>query len=207
MNPIDKLTELFEEFPGIGPRQARRFVQFLLIQNLSFRTTLSHTIEELSNKTKQCIECFRWFVVEKNKTGLCEICSNQNRDSHMLFVVEKDADITNIEQGGFRGKYFVLGGVIPLAAEKPEKHIRLSQLVSRINTDGAQKKLEEVILGLSATTEGDHTHLIIKEKLHSMAEGFHFKISSLGRGLSTGSELEYADPDTITSALNSRRQD
>lgn len=122
----------------------------------------------------------------------------------MLFIVEKDADIENVERSGFRGLYFVLGGTIPLASEESEKHIRLRELLQRVEADATQSKLTEVILGLSATTEGDHTRLILQEKLLPVAEGLHFKISSLGRGLSTGSELEYADPDTISSALNSR---
>lgn len=122
----------------------------------------------------------------------------------MLFVVEKDADLDNIERSGFRGLYFVLGGTIPLASEEPQKYIRLRELVERIEQDGTKLVLNEVILGLSATSEGDHTRLLLQEKLAPMAQGFNFKLSSLGRGLSTGSELEYADPDTIASALNSR---
>jgi recombination protein RecR len=204
MNPIDKLIDAFERFPGIGPRQARRFVQYLLSAPSSVRTDLAENIRTLGSTTSQCKKCYRWFVKSTDKTGLCSICSNSNRDRSVLFVVEKDADIDNIERSGFRGLYFVLGGTIPLAAEEPQKYVRLRELVKRVEEDATQNAIKEVILGLSATTEGDHTRLILQEKLLPIAEGFALKLSSLGRGLSTGSELEYADPETIADALGNR---
>jgi recombination protein RecR len=207
MNPIDRLTELFERFPGIGPRQARRFVQYVLATDPSYRATLADAIKFLGSQTSQCKKCFRWFVKEREPKGLCTVCASTSREKNLLFVVEKDADIDNVERSGYRGLYFTLGGTIPLASEEPERHIRLRELLKRVETDtsGANgAPLTEIILGLSATTEGDHTRLIIQEKLLPISEGLNFKISSLGRGLSTGSELEYADPDTIESALKSR---
>jgi len=193
MNPIDKLTELFERFPGIGPRQARRFVQYLLATSPATRSELSHLVAELGQATSQCKQCYRYFV---GKGGTCTICSNPSRDKSILFVVEKDADLDSAERSGFKGLYFVLGGTIALATEEPGKYIRLTQLERRI----AQGNLKEVILGLSATSEGDHTQQILAERLKAS----NIKISSLGRGLSTGSELEYADPDTLAQALENR---
>ena len=204
MNPIETLTTLFEKFPGIGPRQARRFVQYLLSEQPALRLQLADAIRYLGAQTSQCKKCFRWFATTPEATErLCTICQNQAR-GQILFVVEKDADIENVERSGFRGLYFVLGGTIPLASEESRKHIRLRELLKRVETDATESKLTEVILGLSATTEGDHTRLILQEKLLPIGQGLNFKISSLGRGLSTGSELEYADPDTIQNALNSR---
>lgn len=204
MNPIERLTDAFERFPGIGPRQARRFVQYLLVQNSALRNALAEDIKKLGANTFQCKECFRWSVKNSNTEGFCSTCANSSREKSILFIVEKDADLENVEKSGFRGLYFVLGGTIPLASEEPQKYIRLRELIARIERDGPKLLLNEVILGLSATTEGDHTRLILQEKIRPMAEGFNFKLSSLGRGLSTGSELEYADPDTIASALSSR---
>ncbi len=205
MNPIEKLTEIFTRFPGIGPRQARRFVQYLLVQNSAYRSALSEDIKKLGSLTFQCKECYRWSVKNGNTMSLCSICGGKNREKSVLCIVEKDADLENVEKSGFRGLYFVLGGTIPLASEEVQKHIRLRELLSRIERDGPKLVLNEVILGLSATTEGDHTRQILQEKLRPVSEGFNFKLSSLGRGLSTGSELEYADPDTIASALSSRQ--
>ena len=204
MNPIDRLTEAFEKFPGIGPRQARRFVQFLLHSQGTYRSNLAEDIKKLGANTFQCKACYRWSTKNGDTKGLCSICANPRREKSVLFVVEKDADIDNVEKSGFKGLYFVLGGVVPLAAEEPAKHIRAKQLVVRVERDGSELVLNEVILGLSATSEGDHTRQILTETLRPMSEGLNFKLTSLGRGLSTGSELEYADPDTIASALSSR---
>ncbi len=207
MNPIDKLIAAFERFPGIGPRQARRFVHYLLSTSQANRADLAASIKELGAHSAQCQRCFRWFVKSGSKGALplCEICSNARRNESLLFIVEKDADIDNVERSGFRGLYFVLGGTVPLGAEEPEKHIRARELLSRVDLEGGEQKLKEIILGLSATTEGDHTRSLLMEKLRTPAETFGIKVSSLGRGLSTGSELEYADPDTIASALSSRQ--
>ena len=194
---------MFEKFPGIGPRQARRFVQYLLVASPALRQDLSEQIRMLGTQTTQCKKCYRWFSKgdalkspAAKALPLCPICADEHRDKQLLFVVEKDADIDNVERSGYKGLYFVLGGIIPLASEEPEKHIRLRELIARAQTE----KPQEIILGLSATTEGDHTRQILAEKLQKT----NSKISSLGRGLSTGSELEYADPETIAQALGNR---
>jgi recombination protein RecR len=204
MDSIDRLTALFEKFPGIGPRQARRFVQYLLSTSPSLRNDLSDLIKQLGAQSRQCTRCYRWYTKNGAKADLCSICANESREQSVLFVVEKDADIENVERSGFRGLYFVLGGTIPLAVDEPAKHVRLRELLRRVEEDASALKLNELILGLSATTEGDHTREILMEKLRPLGEGLNFKISSLGRGLSTGSELEYADPDTIAQALGNR---
>lgn len=205
MDPIDTLAQLFEKFPGIGPRQARRFVQYLLGAAPALRGDLAAQIQALGTSTAQCKRCYRWFTKRSIQgepldspkgSPWCEICADTGRDASTLFVIEKDADIDNVERSGFGGLYFVLGGTIPLASEEPGKHIRLRELTKRL----AENNLKEVILGLSATTEGDHTRQILQEKLKDAG----VKMSSLGRGLSTGSELEYADPDTIAQALGNR---
>ncbi len=195
MSPIDHLSALFEKFPGIGPRQARRFVQYLLVVSPTVRQEIADQIRALGTQTAQCKKCYRWYTKD-GKISDCPVCADTTRDQSLLFVVEKDADIDNVERSNYKGLYFVLGGIIPLAAEEPEKHIRLRELLKRAESE----KPAEIILGLSATTEGDHTREILQEKLQGLS-----KTSSLGRGLSTGSELEYADPDTIASALSSRQ--
>ncbi len=195
MSPIDKLTQLFEQFPGIGPKQARRFVQYLLTTSPAVRGTLAEQVQALGSHTAQCKKCFRWFTKDA-KESLCSVCGSESRDKATLFVVEKDADIDNVERSGYKGLYFCLGGTIPLGSEEPGKFVRLRELETRAKEAG----LKEIILGLSATTEGDHTRELLQEKL----KGVGAKVSSLGRGLSTGSELEYADPDTISQALGNR---
>src|SRR5665213_2782132 len=138
MDPIEKLTRLFEKFPGIGPRQARRFVQYLLSERQSLRSELADSVKQLASSTAQCKECFRWFVKNGQQNGLCTICSSSSRDRGTLFVVEKDIEIENIERSGYRGLYFCLGGAIPLAAEETPKYVRLPELVKRIDEDGTK---------------------------------------------------------------------
>lgn len=204
MDSLDRLIQLFERFPGIGPRQARRFAQYLLAAPSSSRSELSELIKRVGAETKQCACCFRWFVKNGSTAERCPICLDSSRDVSTLFVVEKDADLDQVERSGFKGLYFCLGGTSPLGSEDPEKHIRARELLKRVEADAQSGTLKELILGLSATTEGDHTREILHEKLRPLAEARHFTISSLGRGLSTGSELEYADPDTIAQALGNR---
>ncbi len=204
MSPIDKLAQIFERFPGIGPRQARRFVQFLLVASPALRNDLADQIRTLGLHTAQCKRCYRWYPKAKSTGTHCDICSDEHRDQAILFIVEKDADIDNVERSGYKGLYFCLGGTIPLGSEETERFVRTGELLKRTQDDGAARTLRELILGLSATTEGDHTRQILQERLQPLAEQHSFKISSLGRGLSTGSELEYADPDTIAEALGNR---
>src|SRR3989344_1194498 len=139
MNPLERLTSLFEKSPGIGPRQARRFVQFLLVEQPGFRTDLAEHIRHLGVQTSQCNKCWRWYSnEEKAAKNLCPICSNSHRERTTLFVLEKDADIDNVERSGYRGLYFVLGGTIALAAEEPEKYIRMRELLRRIEQDASK---------------------------------------------------------------------
>lgn len=198
MSPLDRLTELFRDFPGIGPRQARRFVYFLLASSPAYRHEIATLIEKSAADVLQCESCFRYFPRSNSRpSNLCRICIDPARDQTVLMAVERDVDIESIERSGaFKGRYLVLGGIVPLASEEPAKHVRLRELVEASN----RPNLKEIILGLSATTEGDHTRLTAEEWLKGAAER-GIKVSVLGRGLSTGSELEYADPETIKAAI------
>jgi len=211
-NVIEKLTETFTKFPGIGPRQAKRFVYFLLSQDESYVKNLLTDIKELRSEVGQCPECFRFFVQRSDLKGVrrsdlgvqCELCSDPNIENDKLLIVEKDADLENIRKTNkYHGRYFVLGGLLPILEKQPELRIRIYELRSRIKE---LPELKEVILALSANPVGENT----AEYLHQELAKFPpptggIKISSLGRGISTGSELEYADSATLTSALESRR--
>jgi len=145
----------------------------------------------------QCRECMRFF---SGDAAVCGICSNPERDHSYLAVVASDADLAALERSGtYRGMYFVLGGTISLAGDKISG-LRIKQLLDSVPK---RKEVKEVILAFPANPEGDATAIRVREELISHAGGM--KVTSLGRGLSTGSELEYADPETIKSALDSRR--
>src|SRR6185503_11226673 len=99
MDIIDKLSEIFKEFPGIGERQAKRFVYFLMSRNSAYAENLGLLLSDLKKETAQCRECFRFFILKGNsKEKLCDICSNANTDSSTLMVVEKDSDLESVRK-------------------------------------------------------------------------------------------------------------
>ncbi len=202
MSTIEQLAELIMRFPGIGPRQAKRIVYFLLTQDQQFLNSLSEKIEIIKKMSKQCTFCHRYFSPNGNK-DLCTLCSSPNRSQESLMIVEKDVDLDNIERSGaYDGRYFVLGGVVSLLDKELNKTIRSSALLKTIKEH--KHPLKEVVLALSATPAGEETALHITELLEPLSKKHKFSISKLGRGLSTGSELEYVDSDTIKSALERR---
>lgn len=203
MNSIDKLTEIFSKFPGIGPRQAKRFVYFLLSRNGSFAGELTQAINNLKKEIVQCDECLRFFP-SAGQERLCSICADDTRDPSMLMVVPRDIDLEAIERSGsFRGYYFVLGGVVPILDKEPEKRIRINNLQETINKKLEKLKIEncklEIILAMNANSDGENTAEYVKGKLATHNQ--QLTITVLGRGLSTGIELEYADPETLKNAL------
>jgi len=132
------------------------------------------------------------------------MCSNPQRDPKFLAVVASDSDIAALERGGtYRGYYFVLGGTVSLASEKTNG-LRIKQLLDSIPAR-LKAGLVEVILAFPANPEGDATAIQVREAILKNHQGDALMLTALGRGLSTGSELEYADPETIKSALESRR--
>ncbi len=194
---VDRLIESFLKFPGIGPRQAKRFVYFLAGESKEYVDNLAKFISEVKSGMKQCGSCFRYFESKYIETDLCPVCSGAGRDSSVIMAVEKDVDLENIERtGNFRGKYFVLGGLLSLAGNGTAE-VRLKQLFDKVQ----KEKPAEIILATSATVEGENTNLYIERIL----EPLKVKITRLGRGLSTGAELEYSDSETIESALKNRQ--
>ena len=211
MDTIQKLIELFRQFPGIGPRQAKRFVYFLLSQKNGYTTDLSKLLSELKNDIAECSSCHRFFpLLRQGSAGqaLCNICSDPKREASLLMIVSRDVDFENIEKTkSFTGYYFILGGTVPILDESPAERIRQKELLKLIESpsQGSGESRKEIIMALDANPEGEYTRDYITRLLGPLSIKYGFKISTLGRGLSTGSELEYSDPDTIKSALQSRK--
>jgi recombination protein RecR len=210
MNPIDELANSFMKFPGIGRRQAKRFAYFILQSNPAFSKKLADQMVSIHKIIKQDPESFQYFYASSYSQIHAPTTSDPDRDDTLLMVVEKDIDIESVEKSrAYHGRYFVLGGLAPMIDTDLEQSIRISPLLALIekkstNPDSS-KQLREVIFALSANTEGDRTAEILKQKIAPLQERFAFKISQLGRGFSTGTEVEYSDPDTLASALENRR--
>lgn len=207
MNIIDELVEYFKKFPGVGPRQANRFVYYLLKQNQEYLNSFGKKIPELKNKVRQCRKCFRFFTEfkEENIHGLCSVCCDANRNQNVLMILSTDADFESIERSDtYNGTYFILGGSVPILNKNPERIIRLNQLVKEISKRISENTLKEIILALNANPEGEHTTEIIKTTINQLISGKDIKISVLGRGLSTGTEIEYSDPETLKNAFLNR---
>ena len=201
MDIIEKLTEVFKEFPGIGERQAKRFVYFLMSHSGGYSQNLASLILDLKIEVSQCKECFRFFIFDKDQKDLCEICASPNTDSTTLMVVEKDSDLESMKKSRlYHGKYFVLGGLVPIVEKNTKNKIRIEELKEKIKKN-SKNGLNEIILAFSLSPQGDHTDFYIRSQLKELIDSFNLKISSLGRGLSTGTELEYSDiVDIIKSA-------
>ncbi len=194
MNSIEKLSEIFARFPGIGPRQAKRFVYFLLSRNGDYTGELVKAIQNIKKEIIQCSKCMRYYAKNGQESKFCSICADDSRENSMLMIVPRDIDLEAVERsGGYKGYYFILGGVIPILEKEPEKRIRIKELETRISKD---KNIKEIILAMNANLDGENTAEYLKSYI-----GGGYVISILGRGLSTGAELEYADPETLKNAF------
>ena len=219
MDIIDKLTEVFKEFPGIGERQAKRFVYFLMSRNSIYNSNLSSLILDLKKEVSQCNECFRFFILptrnafsiadaggNSKKEKLCDICADPHTDSSILMIVEKDSDLESVKKSQvYNGKYFILGGLVPIVEKTTKSRVRIEELKKKLTTEARPQRLVEIILAFSLSPQGDYTDSYVREQIKDIAEKNNIKISSLGKGLSTGTELEYSDNDTLKNALKNRQ--
>lgn len=204
MNPIDKLIQIFSQFPGIGPRQARRFVYYLLTRQNGLLEEFAKNISNLKKDVIVCRECRRFFEKKYNKESICNICADENRDRALLMIVQRDIDLESVEKNGvFKGTYFVLGGSVPILEKEPEKKIRINELKTFVNSK-IKDGLKEIIMGVNWNPEGENTADFVERELKPLTEKNKIKISRLGKGLSMGSELEYTDSDTLKNALKNR---
>ncbi len=205
-NIIEQLTAQFIRFPGIGPKQARRFVYHLLKQDPQQLNRLAETIKTLRNNVIQCQACFGYFTgrpaAANGSNNLCAICLDHNRDRQSLMIVEKDVDLETVRKTDvYQGLFFVLGGLIPVMDKNPKQRIRVNELKNYLQ----KLKPQEVIIALAVNPDGDNTTDYLKKALAPIAAKLSIKISLLGRGLSTGTELEYSDQSTLDYALKNRQ--
>ena len=196
MDFFQELKAFFQKFPNIGPRQAGRFIYSLVDFSESERKKMGEMISELDKSLRRCENCFRIFTTSHPEVGICSFCAeSSNRDKSKIMVVEKDSDLLNFEKtNSFKGLYFVLGGLFDPLEENKNPEIRINILK---NKEGEG----EIILALPSTKLGDFTCEYIKKTLI----GSPVSITRLGRGISYGVELEYADENTLKHAFTNRK--
>lgn len=187
---FQKLIKNLASLPSVGPKMAERLVLFLFKQDIEKIRDFAENLLEIKNM-KICHRCFN--IAESE---LCEYCKDSRRDQHSICVVEEPLDIISLERTKvYQGLYHVLGGVIQVGDTGAD--LKISELLSRIENE----KITEVILATNPTTEGDATALYLKRKMQPL----NIRITRLGRGLSTGADLEYADELTLSEALTNRK--
>jgi len=202
------LINLFKRLPGIGPRQASRCVEFLRRSHKDFGDTFVDLVTTVRGQTAHCPDCQRLFSKPEDvSVELCRICFNPHRSDETILVVQQDIDIDQFEKTeAYDGKYFVLGGIVPVGKyDHVKSYIKIEELHQHLLKLKSNDKLpREIILALQATPEADQTVVYLKEYLREKFSDT-LKIATLGRGLSTGTEIEYADPQTLTDAFNARK--
>ena len=193
-----QIQKLFQKLPGVGPRQAARFVIALLDKQEVELQELGTAIYNLKKEVGFCQICFN---ISDNHH--CAICHNQNREQNKVMVVEKVTDLDSIEKTGlYKGLYHVLGGAInPLDGFTPET-LKFKELENRIEDTLKNNSQIELIVATNPTTTGETTSLYLRE-LFQNKNGVN--LTRLARGLASGSNLEYADEITLRNALEYRK--
>jgi recombination protein RecR len=194
--PIQNLIDSLSRLPGIGPKTASRLTFFLLHAPEELAYQIAEALESLKSGTVFCRVCFN--ITDAGRE-LCSICDDPARDSSVLCVVEDPLDVLALERTrGYDGKYHVLQGALsPIEGVGPED-LRISELVSRVESGG----IKEVILATNPSLEGDATAMYLRQRLSPMG----IQITRLARGLPVGGDLEYADQSTLLRALSGRQE-
>lgn len=214
-NAIDRLAKL----PGIGPRHATRLVFHMLKMAEKDVDALAKSVQTLKEKINTCPVCFASFEIVSDERKTCLICADSKRIKTSMCVIEKEADIEPIEKLGiFKGVYHVVGEhtdtldkTVPIAVQRLLERVAYikkqlpsyddrSALSVRGMPSEKQKEME-IILATNATTEGD----ALASYLEKLLKPLGVAIAHLGRGLASGSELEYADEQTLAHALKNRK--
>ena len=191
---VENLINEFRKLPGIGPKSAKRIVFFLLKLSHSDIVKFSKNLIEMKEKVKFCSQCY-----SLTEEDICHICRDQSRDRKKICIVEEVSDVIIVEKTGeYRGLYHVLGGLLsPIENVGPDE-IRVPRLLERVKANN----IEEVIIAVNPTVEGESTAMYLKKILVPL----RVKVTKLASGLPVGSDLEYADEITIGRAISDRRE-
>jgi recombination protein RecR len=190
---LETLAQALARLPGLGPRSARRAVLHLLKKREVALVPLLRALEIVSDRLETCATCGNIDTVNP-----CMICADPRRDARALCVVEDVADLWALERARlFPGRFHVLGGHLSaLDGVRPED-LAIDTLVGRVAAGG----IDEVVLAMNATLDGQTTAHYVAERL----ESFPVRLTQLAHGLPVGGELDYLDDGTLAQALRARR--
>ncbi len=192
--PVAKLIEEFGRLPGIGPKTASRLTFHLLRAPDERAKALSEALAALNDGVQFCARCF--FIAQSPE---CSICADHSRDRKLICVVEEPLDVVAIERtGAYRGLYHVLHGRIAPLEGMNREDIYFDELVDRVRVD----PVDEIIVATNPNLEGEATAFHLQRALVPLG----VRVTRLARGLPTGGDLEWADPNTLGSALEGRRE-
>mgnify|MGYP000108348291 CR=1 FL=1 len=189
---IDRLMQLLARVPGLGPRSARRAVLYLMKRRDQLLLPLAQAMQAAAEAIRTCTRCGNLDTQDP-----CAICRDPERDPGTVCVVEEVGDLWALERtSAFKGRYHVLGGTLSALDGRGPEQLNIDRLLGRVREDGVQ----EVILALSATVDGQTTSHYIAERLQPLG----VTVTRLAHGVPVGGELDYLDDGTLTAALRAR---
>lgn len=193
---ILRLSKALTKIPNIGPKSAEKLALWFASTGLSHSQELGNILLNLSDKIGICTEC-GYFT--DGHSELCLHCADDSRDKSILCLVEQNTNVINIEDSGaYKGRYFVLGGLI-----SPLEGVTISDLpFEKLKNKIAKDNITELIVAFGATTEADVTIMYLKEFLQEN----NVEISLLGRGIAVGSQLHYVGKKSIAEAFRIREK-
>ncbi|MBK8170356.1 MAG: recombination protein RecR [Sandaracinaceae bacterium] len=194
MDPIDELIQLLARLPGIGERTATRLAFYVLGSEREYGAQLGASLSHIHSRVKRCVQCGNYGADE-----VCAICKDPRRDPSILCAVARVPDLVAIERAGsFRGRYFVLHGLLaPLDGIGPEK-LPVDALVKRVKDDG----VKELIVATPLSVEGEATALYLAQAMRPLG----VRVSRIASGVPHGGELEFTDQVTLGRAFEGRRE-
>ena len=192
-NDIERLINYLSKLPGLGPRSARRAALYMLKRREALMVPLLKALEDAAENIKPCATCGNLDTQDP-----CAICANPERDASLICVVEEVADLWALERThSYKGRYHILGGLLSALDGVGPEDLGIAGLISR----AAAPEVEEIILAMSATVDGQTTAHFVTDRL----QGQGVTITRLAHGVPVGGELDYLDDGTLSAALKARR--
>ena len=193
MDPVQHASAQLARFPSIGKRTASKMIFWLMQQDPQVAIDIGAALCELPTKIKRCSQCF---TITHEET--CSICVSTKRSDNIICVVERPQDIDKIEStGAFQGTYHVLGGSLsPLEGIGPE-NLRITELLYRLKND----TINEILLAVDPDTEGDATSMYLAHIIKPL----DIQVTRIAHGIAVGTEIEYANSNTLRQALENRQ--